>query len=229
MLLGALRGMAVAGTQPGPADGLAQPVARHLRPAGPGQRRLLPLPARDAARSPGRRQDTPPRCCSATGRGACWRRRTACCSERPRVPPTGRPRRRSKPATCCSCTPTDWSRGDGQPAAERGRGEAARPSELLDLAPRFARGPHRAGLRTDGRRGVRRDRARGRRLRAGRQGRHLTPDVAARATRRCCHGRRLRIAVTGRSRPRAACRPSAFNEPLGRASLISSRRSSIFG
>ncbi len=70
MLLGALRGMAMAGTEPGPTDGLAQPATGRLRPAGPRQRRVLPLPARRPAPSPGRRQDTPPRCCSATGRGA---------------------------------------------------------------------------------------------------------------------------------------------------------------
>ena len=106
------------------------------------------------APSPGRRPDTPPRCCSATGRGACSR------------PAGGRPARRhlrrrvragrrarSSRATCCSCTPTDWYRAT-QPAAgadSEGTEPTPRPG------PPVRRGPRRAGLRTDGRRGVRRD------------------------------------------------------------------------
>lgn len=69
MLLGALRGMAVAGTQPGQLmSWLNQLLDASVQP---------PWPARSAAAtgqkpapSPGPRQDTPPRCCSATGRGA---------------------------------------------------------------------------------------------------------------------------------------------------------------
>ena len=68
MLLGALRGMAVAGIEPGPLLGwLNQLLDASVQPALGSALCCRYDP--DTRRSPGRRQATPPRCCSATGRG----------------------------------------------------------------------------------------------------------------------------------------------------------------
>ena len=143
MLLGALRGMAVAGHRAGPADGLPQPAAGHRRPARAGQRGVLPLSTRRPARWRGRRPDTPPRCCSATGRGARW------------TPPDGRAARRdlgcrlrSRPRRPCEPGDLLVLHTDGL-VPRRTRRAARRPMRAPSGSSPWRRGsPRRAARRT---------------------------------------------------------------------------------
>ncbi|CAM5742913.1 hypothetical protein SHIRM173S_08901 [Streptomyces hirsutus] len=107
MLIGAMRGMAMSGTEPGP---LMACLNRLLDATGqPALGSGLCLRYRPETRSLVWAQaGHPSPCCSAAGRGTHWTFRTASCWAPPRLPPTGRPRRPSKPATCCCCTPTGW-------------------------------------------------------------------------------------------------------------------------
>ncbi len=149
MLLGALRGMAVAGTRPGQLIVLAGPdfsTPRCSRPsAAPSAAATGPRPAA----SPGRRQDAPARC-SATGRGACWRRRTACCSGPPCGAVYGQAEETLEDGDLLLLQQAEQGLVPGHYGAQA-------VQRLLDLAPRFPRSPYGPGLRTDGCRGIRRE------------------------------------------------------------------------
>lgn len=116
MLLGALRGMAVAGIAPGALMGhLNELLEASAQPAlgssvccryDPVARTLL-----------WSQSGHPAPCSSAGVRGAPSRRRAECCSERCRGRRTDRRRSNCGPETCWSCTPAGWPRTARTPRA----------------------------------------------------------------------------------------------------------------
>lgn len=138
MLLGALRGMAVAGTRPGQLlSWLNQLLDATVQPALGSAVCCRYLP--ETRTLSWAQAGHPPRCCTATGRGTRWPHRTASCSEPPPARSTGRPRKPSARATCYSCTPRGLFPGDQGPHPDETdrQGAVTAVQRLLDLAPRF--------------------------------------------------------------------------------------------